>query len=271
MKPAMLAVVAALLAAAQLAPARAETPAWQVELGAGTERLSNGSPDWRQVDFTLRRRHAAGGAGELGLRRVERYGRSDGELSAGAAWPIAPDWSLALRAAASDGRFLARLGGQADLSRRLDGGWVLGAGVGRSLYDPEGGVASGTSSLRATVERYVGAWRFAAGASRARLDGGESASALRLQIDHYVTDSARVGLLVARGDELEYDTLGVLASRVEAVALVGRWALVPGWALAGELSRTTVRDTVRRGGPPGGSSAVGYRRSGGRLALQRDF
>jgi YaiO family outer membrane protein len=268
---ALAAVVGVLLACALLAPAQADTPPWQVELGLGSERLSNDSPDWRQLDLALRRRLEGGMVADVGLRRVERYGRRDGEMSVGATWPLTADWTLALRAAASNGRFLATTSGQAELTRRLDGGWVLGAGFGRSLYDPEGGVASGTSTARANVERYVGAWRFAAGASRARLDRGESASALRLQLDHYFNDSARLGLLVARGDELEYDTLGVLASRVGAVALLGRVPLVQGWAVTGELSRTRVRDTVRRGGPAGGASSAGYRRSGGRLALQRDF
>jgi YaiO family outer membrane protein len=231
--------------------------------------LDNGSPDWRQLDLALRHRSAPERVNEIGLRRVERYGQRDAELSAGVSLPLGTDWGLALRASLADGAFLARAAGQVDLTRRLADGWVLGAGLGRGLYAPEGGIASGTTTLRGSVERYVGAWRLAAGASHARLDGGHGASALRLQVDRYFGDDSRVGLIVARGDELEYDPQGVLSSRVGAVALVGRWSFATGWALAGDLGRTTVRDVERRGGS--GGSAPGYRRSGGRLALQREF
>jgi YaiO family outer membrane protein len=262
-------VAVLLAAAAALAPAaRAATP-WQAETGLSVEHLSNGRPDWTQLDVALRRRSPAGASSELAARWVERYGRSDSELAAGLAWPLSGDWTLALRATAANGRFLARVGAQATLSRRLGAGWVLGAGLGRNLYEPEGGVASGTSTARLDLERYVGDWRLAAGASRARLDGGEHANAVRLQLDRSFNERSRVGLLVAHGDELEHDPQGVLASRVGAVALLGRLALADGWALGIELSRTRVRDTVRRSGVAG--AGAGYSRSGGRLALQREF
>jgi YaiO family outer membrane protein len=256
------------LGASLAAAAAAQPAAMQVEIGAGVEHLDNGSADWRQLDLALRHRSAPDRINEIGLRRVERYGQRDAELSAGVSLPLSADWGLALRASLADGAFLARLAGQLDVTRRLPDGWLLGAGVGRSRYEPAGGIASGTTTLRGSAERYVGAWRLAAGVSRARLDGGHGATALRLQADRYFGDSSRLGLIVARGDELEYDLQGVLSSRVGAVALVGRWSFAPGWALAGELGRTTVSDLERRGGP---GASPGYRRSGGRLALQREF
>jgi YaiO family outer membrane protein len=257
------------LGAALAATASAQPAAMQVEVGASVEHLDNGSADWRQLDLALRHRSAPDRVNEIGLRRVERYGQRDAELSAGVSLPLNADWGLAVRASVSDGAFLARLAGHVDLTRRLPDGWVLGAGLGRGRYEPAGGIASGTTTLRGSVERYFGAWRLAAGVSRARLDGGHGATALRLQADRFFGDSARVGLIVARGNELEYDPQGVLSSRVGAVALVGRWSFAPGWALVGDLGRTTVSDVERRGGP--GGAAPGYRRSGGRLALQREF
>jgi YaiO family outer membrane protein len=263
-----------LLAACSLAVAAAGSaaqPAWQVEVGSSVEQLSNDSPDWRQSEIAVRRRDE-GRMGELSARDVERYGRRDTELAASVAWPMAPAWSIALRANVAPGAdFLPRLGGGAELTRRLGDGWVAGAGLGRNRYDGADTAPTGTTTLRLGLERYVGAWRLAGGVARARLDGGAAESGWRAQVDHFFGDEARVGVVFSGGRELESAPDGVVSTRVDSVVLMARWPLAAGWLLGGELSRTRVSDIERQRDGVSESLPGGYRRTGVRLGVQRAF
>lgn len=268
---------AALAALATLAlalggPAAAAPTPWQVELGGSVEHLDNGAPDWRQVDAALRHRFDEQRLGELTLRRAERYGRRDTELGLGAVWPVGEPFVLALRATtAGNAAFLPRHGGQVDAFWRAPQGWVLGLGLTRNLYDTPEAPATGSSLLRMGVERYVGDWRFGGGWTRARLDGGSYAHGWRAQVDRFIGDGARLGLAVGGGRELESAPQGVLSTRVEALALVGRLPLSEGWALVGEASHTRVSDFEQRIGGVVQSLPGGYRRNGVRLGVARDF
>jgi YaiO family outer membrane protein len=140
----------------------AAEPAWQFEGGAGADHLSNGAPNWSQVDLALRHRFAPGSLAELSLRRTRRSGLTDEELGGLVAFPLDADWGASLAAAASPShQVLARFGGRAELARRFDGGWVASAVLGRRLYE-----ADGNSLLALGIERYVEAWRFAASSAR---------------------------------------------------------------------------------------------------------
>jgi YaiO family outer membrane protein len=253
----------------------AEPSFWQAEIGGGVEDFSNDTTTWREADVALRARFAPRALAEGRLRQTRRRGFDDSELGAGLVLPLGADWSLGAAATLSPThRVLARASGRFDLSRVLPGGWVLGAGLGRSLYDGEGSPPTGSSTLRLDAERYVGAWRFAAGLSRSRLDDGPSDDGWRLALDRYLGERGRVGVVLARGRELENEPAlgGVLSTRVETLALVAGWPLAPDWTLTGALSRTRhsdgeVRTGVRTGDPVGNP----YRRHGVRLGVQRDF
>lgn len=270
----MRAVLLLAAALALVAPAGAAAP-WQLELGAGVEDFSNQTASWREVDLSLRSRFAPRSLAELQLRHTRRRGFDDTEIGAGLALPLGADWGLGAAATLSPTHdVLARASGRVDLTRAFAGGWVLGAGLGRSLYDGAGAAPVGSSVLRLRGERYVGAWRFAAGLNRSRLDGGQRDSGWLLALDHYIGDVGRVGLVIARGRELENEPAlgGVLSTRVETLALVGAWPLAADWSLAGSLARTRHSDSDVRTGPRAGD-AVGsaYRRLGVRLGVRHDF
>lgn len=272
-RPALIgAVLSAALTVLPMPDAQAQTLAWQVEASAGLERLSNGTPDWRQVDVSLRRRFAAGAQAEITLREAQRYGRRDSEFAVGLALPLDDAWTVALRATAADAaHFLPSRGGQVELSRRLSAGWVASASLGRNRYDSAANPATGTSLLRLGAEHYVGAWRLAAGVTHARLDGGASADGWRAQVDRYIGDGGRIGLLVAGGRELESAPDGVISTRVDALVLVGRWPIAAGWALTGDVAGTRVGNIVRRTGSGNTTLPGGYRRNAGRIGVQHEF
>lgn len=265
-----------LLAALLLPPVAAaqDGAGWQLELGHGVERYEDdAAATWLQTDLALRSRFAPRAVAELNARRTRRYGRDDQELGLGLAMPLDARWSITASASASPThRVLAKSSGALGLARSFDGGWVVGAGLARSRYDSDGG-SSGNTTLRLNGERYVGAWRFALGANRSRLDGGETEHGWVAGVDRYLGERGRVGLIVARGRELEnLPPNGIVSTRVETVALVGVWPLARDWALTGALGSTRNRDGVRRTGPDAGEPVgVSTRRLAARLGVQHDF
>ena len=264
--PVLLPLVLPLAAMAADAPAR-----WEAEAGFGRETLSTDVPAWRQTDLALRRRAADGTIVELTGRSASRYGETDRELGAALVQPFG-DWALGLRAFASDApAFLPRLGGELELSRRLPGGWVLGASAGRRLFPDTELPGTGSSTLSLGAEWYAGAWRLAGAATGVRLDGGASGTGWRLQVDRFVGETGRIGLIVGGGDEIENAPGGVLLGRSEAVVLVGQWPVAPGWTLVGDIGRTRVRDLERRTDAGTTPAGPGYSRRGGRLGVRVEF
>jgi YaiO family outer membrane protein len=273
-RAALLVALAATLPAAR--ELRAQPSAWQVEAGVGAEHFTGSGPTWRQTDLALRSRFAPRSVAELNARRTHRAGLDDNEIGVGLALPLDAHWSLAAAAAVSPThRALAQTSGSLALSRTLGGGWVLGAGLSRSLYDTResGGGTTGSSTLRLNAERYAGAWRFALGLNRSRLDGGTTDNGWVAQTDRYIGERGRIGLIYARGRELEsLPPNGVLSIRVETVALVGVWPISSGWALTGALGSTRNSDGVQRIGPDAGNPVgSSTRRNALRLGVQHDF
>jgi YaiO family outer membrane protein len=249
-----------------------ETPAWQVEAGAGADHLSNAAPNWRQLDFSLRHRFAPRSRIDLDLRHTQRSGLSDTELGAAVSLPIDAQWSAALALAHSPTqRVLARAGARLELSRAFGAGWVGSGVLGRRVF----AVGGGSSLAAIGVERYLDAWRGAVQIGQTRLDGGGTAANLRLQIDRsFDGERGRVGVILARGRELEglpataSAAADVIDQRVGTLALVGTWPLAPAWALTGEASHLRYDDARRRSGAPAGAA---YQRSGVRLGVRHDF
>ena len=252
-------------------PAVAQTLPWQVEAAAGVDHLSNGAPDWRQVDLSLRRQLAPRSVAELNLRSTRRSGLNDEELGAAVGLPLNQRWSLALAATLSPShRVLARGSARVELTRTLDDGWVAGASFGRRVYDD-----GGNSQWGLGLERYVAAWRVAAGVGQTRLDGGGAATSLRLQLDRYFADErGRVGVIVASGRELEGlpatpgNSADLIDQRVRLLAVTGAWPVATAWALTAEASHVRYDDVRRRSGA---FASVPYQRSGVRLGVRYDF
>jgi YaiO family outer membrane protein len=265
------AVAVSALAAWVTAGAASELPQWQIEAGLGMDQLSNGAPDWNQVDVSLRRRIEERSIVELALRRTRRSDLVDEEIGASVGLPLDAQWSATVAAAASPSHnVLARFGGRIDLARSFEGGWVASATLGRRLYTD-----AGNSLMAVGVERYVGDWRLAAALGQNRLDGGDTAANARLQVDRsFAAERGRVGLILASGRELEsvpataQAPADVIDQRVNTVALIGTWALAAAWALTGEASHVRVDDIQRRSGAPAGAP---YHRNGVRVGVRHDF
>jgi len=263
--------LASALLAGVTAVAASDLPQWQIEAGLGTDQLSNGAPDWSQVDVSLRRRIEQRSIVELALRRTRRSGLVDEEVGASVGLPLGAQWSTTLAAAVSPShQVLARAGGRIDLARSFDGGWVASAALGRRLYTD-----TGNSLLAIGVERYVGDWRLAAAIGQTRLDGGDTAASTRLQFDHsFAAERGRVGLILASGRELEgvpataQAPADVIYQSVSTLALIGTWALAATWALTGEASHVRIDDIQRRSGAPAGAP---YHRNGVRIGVRHDF
>lgn len=245
---------------------------WQMEAGAGQEHLSNGAPDWRELDLAVRRR-LGDATVEVAGRQAERYGATGHEMGAGISGPIDGPWSGSLSGTVGSGAgFLPRERIALDLSRRLGAGWVADAGLTRSLYRPTDGPPSGITLIRAGAQWYGGDWRLAGKLTRGRIDGGAAADGWSLQADRYFNDGAgRIGLIAASGRELEAGTGGVLSTRVDSLVLLARWPLGTGWTLCLDGGRTRVSGLQRLG--PAGPQGLpgGYSRHGLHAGVQRDF
>jgi YaiO family outer membrane protein len=256
-------------AAATAAPA-----AWRAESGFTREHVGGGQPAWRQLDVALLRREGEGADAHvfaLDARRAWRHGARDDEIGLAAALPLpalSPRLGLSLRATLAPGAaFLPRAGAALEARWRLDGGWVALGGLGRQRFEPADAPGSGVSLASLGAEHYRGPWRAAAGLSLARLDGGDSATGLRLALDRTFGEVTRVGLLAARGRELEATPQGVLSSRVDSVVLRLRWGFAPGWAVDTDLARHRVTRRERGGVALPGAAT----RDAVRLALRHDF
>ena len=270
-----LAAGAGLLASLPGLAADTAAPAWQVEVGAGADRLSSAAPNWHQVDLALRHRFAPRSVVELNLRRTQRSGLDDTELGGVVALPLGEAWQASLGASFSPSHeVLPRQVARLELSRSFEGGWVASVAMARRRFEV-GSVDSGTTQVALGVERYVDAWRLAAAVGSTRLDGGGSAGNLRLQLNRSFADErGRIGLIAARGRELEGVPATLLApsdvvdQRVDTLALVGVLPLTDRWALTGEASHVRNSDVRRRSALP---AAAPYQRNGARIGVRRDF
>lgn len=250
-------------------------PAWQVEAGAGADRLSGGAAGWRQVDLALRHRFAPRSLVELALRGTRRGSAEDSELGALVTLPLGGAWQGTVSATASPSHeALPRHAARVELARSFAGGWVASATLARRRFEV-GPVDSGSSQVGLGLERYLGAWRGAIVVGSTKLDGGGNAANVRLQLDRsFAAERGRIGVIVARGRELEGVPATLLApsdvveQRVDTLALVGTLPLADRWALTGEASHVRNSDLRRRSGLPAGSPA---QRSGARLGVRFDF
>lgn len=257
--PALLALIAG-CAAAQ---------SWQVEAGIGAEQGAAGGA-WRQQDLGLRATLAPRRSVELQLRRAERYGLADSDLAAGLAWSLGEGWAVGARVQASpEHRFLPQRGVSLELGRELGAGWVLGLGAGQTRYRGDGSVPTEVRSWRLGLERYVADWRGAVALTRSDVGGG-AATGMRLQLDRYFGEVGRLGLIVARGQEVESLPGGLVTSRSTTLVLLGRWPLAPRWAITGELGSTRQSRFERRPATSAPAPADA-RRHGGRIGVQHDF
>lgn len=260
---------------------------WQGEIGAGAEDFTSDAATWRQFDAALRVRTPERALGEVNVRRTDRYQAEDTEFGFVGVLPFGAWTGSASLTLSPTHEALPSWGVRGGLSRALSDGWVVGVEANRQLYDREDQVdttipgtqrAVGSSGLAFNVERYVGAWRFAAGVGRVRLDGGESGGTARMQVDRYYRDErGRIGAVVAGGQEFENlpptatRPSAIISSSTFTVAVVGVHPLGEAWALSWAVSSTRNSDIQTRYADGVLNTGDSYHRNGVRLGVQRDF
>jgi YaiO family outer membrane protein len=222
----------------------------RLELGSSHESASAGAA-WRQTDAALRWDFAARSVAEATWRSVRRFGHTDVEYGALLAWQLQAGWGATVAATRSaDALLLPRSSVRAELTHELGHGVVLGASVQQRRYATLESRAAGLN-----LEHYSAAGRLAASAITTAIDGAPRSAAWRVQFDRDLGPGRRLGLLVAKGREVEGNGVGVFAAqRVESYRLLGRWPLSAHWALNGDFG------TQRQGDAP--------RRSGGRIGVE---
>jgi len=228
-----------------------------LEVAASSEHLSGARSDWRSAEILAIWDEPAEWSAFAALRRTERFDQTDDQVEGGASWRLTPGWRAEVELAGSDTHRVLPQWRVRGRGWWLNvGGWNLAAGLGRTLY--RSGIVQGSSVAELQAEQYFDAFRFVWIGSITHLDVGGSSGAQQWHLNWYPNDTTTLGLLLAFGRELEnVPGTGVVAARVQGVALSGVWKLSPDWRLSAELSSQKVGDF--------------YERTGLRLGLRRQF
>lgn len=243
----MKAAATLLLLWAAAAPVLAAQPASSLGLRLGSERLSNGSPDWHEHSVQFTHRYQRRQQLELGLTRTERFGLRDAQWQARYSHPLGEQLTVALELArSSTHRVLARNIHGATLQFEFQPGWLVHGGLRRSRHD-----SSTVDQSLLMLERYVGSVSFAAAWRGARVQGSD-AHVGELRAAYYYDevdgDSSSVGLILAAGREAESVAGNVLLTSVRSLALVGRHRLSRDWGLDYSIGHTRQGGLYTRNG-----------------------
>lgn len=260
---------------------------WQGEIGGGVEDFTSDAATWRQVDAAIRARTPERALGEVNVRRTDRYQAEDTEFGFIGVLPFGGWTTSAALTLSPTHEALPSWGARLGAARELAGGWVLGVEANRQLYDREDQVDTsipgtqrvvGSSGVAFNLERYVGAWRFAGGIGRVRLDGGEAGGTAKAQVDYfYGEERGRIGAVIAGGQEFENlpptatRPSAIISSTTFTVALVGVHPLADDWAVSWALSSTRNSDIQTRYADGVINTGSSYHRNGVRLGVQHDF
>jgi YaiO family outer membrane protein len=237
-------------ALAALPPAAMATPAPPRRIGeaaaeASLEDLDRGYDDWRSL--AARVRFAVSPTLELrgSIAEVTRYGRDESEAGAGAGWAAGNGWTIGADVtAAGNAQFLPEWSAQAQFAGPLAAATTLQASYRRAEYR---NTASDTFSLG--VDRYVSRYRLAYTLFRGEPADASGTWTHVFRCDRYYGESNSVGLQFTTGEESESDGAGgLLVSRVEAVALIGRHAVTADWTLTWAATWHEQGDLYRRAG-----------------------
>lgn len=206
----------------------------QAELAVESSRLSNGSPDWRELSARIARTRGPRQVQELTIIHSRRFGLSDQQISALVATPVASKLTASFSAQASPShRVLARHGASGSLQYEFAPAWLLHTGVGFKRYN-DASVTQGSVML----EHYFSAFSAAAAWKPVRALGVDAGST-ELRAAWYYGGASSLAVVHSRGDE----ATAVAAGRVEladvrSLALFGRHQISPAWSLSYALSRT---------------------------------
>jgi YaiO family outer membrane protein len=198
-------------------PAPVEFRRW-LSAGSGTDRLSNGAPDWSREHMRLDWQTVAAGALFAELSRSERFEESDSSLYVGGLWNALPDWQLGAGVAATqDARFLPQRELSFDATRAWARGWGTVFGVRQRDY-----ATGDVSTYSVTGEKYVSDYRIAYRLDHAHQAGVDSALTHALALTWYPSDKRSLGVTLGSGEEIEIIGLDqLLRTSVANVTLTG--------------------------------------------------
>lgn len=206
----------------------------ELELGAESSHLSNGSPNWQAQSLRITHKPAPREVRELTLTRTERFGLDDHQISGLYATPLSDKLTASLGANISPShRVLARQGVEGALQYEFAPAWLAHAGLVTTRYDK-----THVNQANLMLEHYFSSFSVAA-AWRPVRASGVSSSSTELRGAYYYGDANSVGVILSNGREaatVNADT--VLLADVRAAALVGRHWLSRQWAVNYALTST---------------------------------
>lgn len=221
-----------------------------LELGHAVETLEPESPDW--TDTELRYKDVLAPRKVLLARatRSSRFDLDDTTFAAGAYWPLGKADTVFVEAGYSAShRVLARSLAQAAWARQWGGGWGTQFGVRHLAY-----TATDVTIGELTLERYLGAFRFAYTYHPSRSSTAGAAAGHRVQGGYYYGGFSTVQLVLASGDEVDKPSAAaaVVPVEVRGAALFGLQQIGCDWGIGWSLGYTE-----NRGGADGERAAAG--------------
>ena len=228
------------------APARASAARpgrTQLAIRNARERLSNGTPDWRdsglEVLHEFEKRKVLLGS----VVESSRFGLRDRTATLEGYYPLSERTTGYFMAAASDThRVLAKDTIQAQLAHAFGKGWGVMAGLRRADYN-----TTSVDIADLTLERYFSNFRAAFTVLPAHSSSAGNATSYRLQFGYYYGDEQRVQFMYANGTEVDRPSGAdlVIATRVRSSVIYGRHWITNAWALDYGLGRAA-QGTVNR-------------------------
>ena len=246
--PGFLAVLVLSLATVMPAIADNALAQTQVELGAESSRLSNGSTDWQELSLRINQQRGQRDVKELTLTQTSRFGLDDQQISGLYATPLTDRLTAMLAASISPShRVLARQGIDGTLQYEFAPAWLVHAGLASKRYD-----AANVNQASLMLEHYFSSFS-ASVAWRPVRALGASSSSTELRGYYYYRDNSYIGVIFSTGQEAtSVNASTVLLTDVRATALLGRHSLSRQWAVNYAVTSTRQgsfynRNSVRLG------------------------
>jgi len=210
------------------------SPTMQVELGAETSSLSNGSPDWRETSLRLTSQPEKRSVRSLGLRQSSRFGLDDHEISGQLTTPLSDRLTATVGGSLSPThRVLPRQGLEGALQYEFAPAWLMQGGLSNRRYD-----TTHVDQATLMLEHYFSSFS-ASFAWKPVRASGVSSSSTEVRTSYYYSDASFTGLIFSKGQEATTiaPSLVVLAD-VRSTAWWGRHWLTRQWAVNYALTHT---------------------------------
>ena len=211
-------------------------------LAANRQRLDTDASDWRQEQLTVELALRSGFSLAVVGLRSERFAAADRQAGGAVGFEFADRWSARAGYLGSpSATHLPEAETWLDVAGKFGTGWVANARLRKREY---GDSVVHLASL--AVDRYSGPYRLEYALGVASLDS-ERATSHRIAIERYLESGAALGVIAARGEEIEVAGPGDLRRLdTRSAVLTSKWPLGAGLTLACNLGVHDYRDLYRR-------------------------